>query len=100
MLHTVSSCWYAHGYFIFFFCLPLNNTVVPTSEVRLIYQRGMDYFCVYQGQLFLPGFLLLKEPSSRVLGDINRNKDDMTTMSSVTQDDYHQSSDVLPSIWE
>ena len=44
VLHSVSYCWYAHLCFIFCLYLPLNTTVVPTSEVRLISQRGMDYF--------------------------------------------------------
>ena len=56
----VSSCWYSHFWFIFCFCLPLNPTVIPTSEVILLSQRDLDYCCVYHGQLFLPGFLLQK----------------------------------------
>ena len=96
----MSYCWYAHLCFIFCFCLPLNLTVVPTSEMRLLSQIGMDYCCVYHGQLFLPGFILLTEPYSCVPGDINCNKEDMTIMSSVTQYDDNQSSDVLLSIWE
>ena len=59
VLHPVSSCWYAHLWFVFFFCLPLNPTVVPAAEVRLLSQQGMDYCCVYHGEMFLPGFLLL-----------------------------------------
>ena len=47
----------------------------------------MGYCCVYHGQLFLPGFLLLTETSSCVPGASNCNKEDMTIMSSVTQDD-------------
>ena len=100
MLHPVSSCWYAHLCFIFCFCLPLNNTVVPISEVRLLYQQGMDYCCVYDGQLFLPVFILLPEPYSCFPGVTNCNKKDLTIMSSVTQDDDNQSSDALLSIWE
>ena len=80
------------------FCLPLNHTLVPTEEVILISQQGMDYCCVYRGQLFLPGFLLLIEPSSFVPGDINCNKEDLKIISSVTQDYDHQSSDVLLSM--
>ena len=100
MLHPVSSYWYYHLWIIFWFCLPLNHTVVPTAEVRLISQRVMDYCCVYHGQLFLPVFLLLTEPSYCVPGDINCNKEDLKIMSSVTQDDDHQSSNVILSIWE
>ena len=95
LLHTVSYCWCNHISFIFCFCLPLNPTVVPTLEVIIISQEVMDYCCVYHGQLFLPGFLLLTEPSSCVTGAINWNKEDLTIMSSLTQYDYHQSSDVL-----
>ena len=50
--------------------------------------------------MFLPGFILLKEYYSCVPGDINRNKDYMIIMSSVTQDDDYQSSDVILLIWE
>ena len=60
VLHPVSLCWYAHICFNFFFCLPLNTTAVSTAEVRLLSQQGMDYWCVYWGELFLPGFPLLK----------------------------------------
>ena len=74
--------------------------MVPTAEVILLSQIGMDYCCVYHGQLFLPEFLLLTEPSSFVPGNINCNKEDMKIMSSITQDADHQSSDVLLSIWE
>ena len=96
MLHPVSSCWYAHLCFIFYFCLPLNPTVVPTAEVRLIYQRGMDYCFVYNGELFLPGFLLLTETSSCVPGAINCNKEDMTIMPCVKRiaGESHESFDV------
>ena len=90
VLHTISSCWYTHFWFIFWLCLRLNPTVVPTIEVRLLSQRGMDYCCVYRGQLFLTGFILLIEPSSCVKGAINCNKEDLTIMSSHTQDDDHQ----------
>ena len=98
--NTVSSCWYAQLCFIFCFYLPLNPTVVPTAEVRLLSQRGMDYCCVYQVQVFLPGFILLTESSSCVSGAINCNKEDLTIVSSITQDDDHQISDVILSIWE
>ena len=74
--------------------------MVPTAEVRLISQLGMDYCCVYHSQLFLPGFILLTEPSSCVPGALNFNKEDLKIMSSITQDDHHQSTDVLLSIWE
>ena len=60
----------------------------------------MDYCCVYNGQLFLPVFFLLTERFSCVTGAINLNKEDMKIMSSLTQDDDHQSSNVLLSIWE
>ena len=66
----------------------------------MITQRGMDYCCVYHGELFLTGFLLLTEPYSCVTGAINCNKEDMTIMSSINQDDDHQISDVLLSIWD
>ena len=67
--------------------------------MRLLSKIGIYYCFVYHGQLFLPGFLLLTEPSSCVPGAINCNKEDLTIMSSLTQDDDHQSSDVLLSIW-
>ena len=60
----------------------------------------MDYCCVYHVQLFLPGFILLTEPSSCVKGAINCNKEDLEIMSSLTQYDDHQSRDVLLSIWD
>ena len=63
-------------------------------------QQGMAYCRVYHRKLFLPGFLLPKEPSSCVTGDINYNKEDLKIMSSLTQNDDHQSSDVLFLIWE
>ena len=59
----------------------------------------MYYCCVYHGQLFIPGFLLLTESSSCVPGDINCNKEDMTIIPCVTQYDDSQSSDVLISVW-
>ena len=59
----------------------------------------MDYCCVSHGQLFLPGFLLLIEPYYCVTGAINYNKEDLKIMSSLTQDDDHQRSDVILSIW-
>ena len=65
----------------------------------MIYQQGMTYCCVSRGQLFLTGFILLMEPSSCVPGYINCNKEDMKIMSSLTQDNYHQSSNVFLSIW-
>ena len=97
--NPVSSFWYGHLCFIFCLWLPLNPTVVPTAEVRLISQQGMGYWCVYHGHMFLPVFILLTEPSSCVSGAINCNKEDLTIMPSVTQDDDHQISDVLLSIW-
>ena len=93
--NTVSSCWYAQLCFIFCFCMTLNNIVVPTAEVKLISQRGMDYCCVYHGQLFLPGFILLIEPYSCVPGSINFNEEYLIIMSIITQDGDHQSNDVL-----
>ena len=60
----------------------------------------MNYCCVYHCQLFLPGFLLLTESSSCVPGAINFNKEDLAIMSSVTQYNDNQRSDVLLSIWE
>ena len=98
--NPVSSCWYNHLCFIFCFCLPLNPTLVTTTEVILLSQQGMDYCCVYHGLNFLPGFILLTEPSSCVTGAINDKKEDMKIMSSVTQDNDHQSSNVLLYIWE
>ena len=95
MLHPLVYCCYDHLCFIFLFCLPLNPTLVPTAEVRLISQRGIYYYCVYHIQLFLPSFLLLTEPSSCVPGAINYNKEDLKIVSSVTQYDDHQSSDFL-----
>ena len=50
--------------------------------------------------MFLPGFLLLTEPSSCVLGDIKCNKEDLTIMSSITQYDDDKISDVILSIGE
>ena len=58
----------------------------------------MDCF-LYHDELFLSGFLLLIESSSFVPRAINCNKEDLTTMLSLTQDDDHQSSDVLLSIF-
>ena len=84
MLHPVSSCWYAHLCLIFCFCLPLNPTVVPTAEVIMLSQQRMDHCCVYYGQMFIPGFLLLTEPSSCVPVAINCNKEDLSIMSSLT----------------
>ena len=60
----------------------------------------MDYCCLYHGQLFLPGFIILIEPSSCVTGSINYNKEDLTIMSSHTQDDDYQSKNVIHSVWE
>ena len=60
----------------------------------------MDYCCVYHGQLFLPSFLLLTESSFCAPGDINYNKEALTIMSIVTQDDDHQIRDFLLLIWE
>ena len=98
MLHPVSICWCAHLCFIFCFCLPLSPTVLPTAEVRIFSQRGMGYCCVYHGQLILPKLLLLTETSSFDLGAINCRKEDLKIMSSLTQYDHHQISDVLLSI--
>ena len=100
MSHPVSSCWYAHLCFLFWFCFSLNPTLVPKSEVRLFSQLGMDYCCVYHSHLFIPSFLLPTEPSYCSTGDINWNKEDLKIMSSLTQDDDHQISYVLLSIWE
>ena len=92
-------CLYAHLCFIFSLCFPINTTVVPTADVILLSEQGMDYCCVYLGQLFLPGFILLTETSSCVPGAINWNKLGLTIMSSLTQYDDNQISDVLLSIW-
>ena len=54
VLHPVSSCWYNHLCFLFFFFLTLNPTVVPTAEVRILSQKRMDYCCVSHGQFFSP----------------------------------------------
>ena len=72
--------------------------MVPTAEVGLLSQRGIYYCCVYHCELFLTGLLLLTEPYSCVPGAINCNKEDLKIMPSLTQDDYHQSSDVLLSL--
>ena len=98
--NPVSSCWYAHLCFIFCFYLTLNSTAVPTAEVRLISQQGMDYCCVYHGQMFLHVFLLLPEYSSCIPGSVNCKKYDLTIISSVTQDNDHQSSNFIIYIWE
>ena len=74
--------------------------MVPTEEARYLSQQGTAYCCIYHGQLLLPGFLLLQEPSSYVTGAINFNKKNLTIMSSLIQVDDNQSSDVLLSIWE
>ena len=100
VLHLVSYCWYEHPWFIFCLCLPINPTVVPTVQVRLLSLWGMDYCCVYHGQLFLPIFLLLTEPYYSVTGAIKFNKEDLTIISSLNQYDDHQISDVILSIWE
>ena len=60
----------------------------------------MNYCCVYHGKLFFPGFIISTESSSCVPGDINCNKEDLTIMLSVTQDDDHKITDVLLLIWE
>ena len=49
--------------------------------------------------MFIPGFILLPEPYYCVPGSIKCNKDDLKIMSSLTQDDDHQSSGILLSIW-
>ena len=54
--------------------------VLPTAEVRLLSQQGMDYCCVYHGQLFLPGFILLTEYYYCVPGAINCTKEDLKIM--------------------
>ena len=97
--NPISYCWYDQLCFISYFCFPLNTTVVPTSEVILRSQRGMYYCYVYHSHIFLPVFILLTEPSSCVPGAINYNKEDLTIMLSFTQDNDHQISDVLLSIW-
>ena len=52
--------------------------------ILLLPQQGMAYWCLYHGHLFLPGFILLTEPSYCVPGDINCNKEDMKIISSLT----------------
>ena len=99
VLHPLSYCWCAYNFFIFCFCLPLNLTVVPTVHVRLLSQQEMGYCCIYRSDIFPPCFLLLIEPSYCVPGAINCNKEDITIMSSLTQDYDSQSSDDLLSIW-
>ena len=74
--------------------------MVPTADVRLLSQQGVDYCFVYHGHLFLPGFFLLAEPYYCGLGASNYNKEYLTIMSSVTQDNDHQIIDVLLLIWE
>ena len=90
----MSSCWYSQLCFLFCIFWPLKPIVAPTAEVILLSQRVIDYCCVSHYQLFLTGFLLLPEPSSCVTGAINYTKEDTTIMSSLNQDDDHQSSDV------
>ena len=68
--------------------------MVPTLEMGLFSQQGMDHSCVSHGQLFIPGFILLKEPYSCITGAINYNKEDLEIMSSITQYDDHKSNDV------
>ena len=70
VLHTLSSCWCPHIFFLFCLFLKLNITVVPTSDVMILSQQVTAYCCLSRGQLFLPGFILLKEPSSCVTGAI------------------------------
>ena len=60
----------------------------------------MDYCCVYHGQLFLPSFLILTQTYSCVSEAINCNKENLKIIPSVTQDDDHQISNVLISIWD
>ena len=100
MLHIVSYCWYDHLCFILFFYFTPNPTVVPAAEVILLSKPVMDYFCVYNGQLFIPVFILLTENYSCVTGYINCNKEDMTIMSGINKDDDNKRSDVILSIWE
>ena len=95
VLHTVLSCWYAHLCLIFFFCLP-NQSYSDThiiGKTDLPMKNGL-LLCISRWA-FSSGFILLTEPSSCVPGDINCNKEDLTIMSSLTQDDDNQSSDVL-----
>ena len=68
-----------------------GETAIPTSNVLLLCISRSDFF---------PSFLLLPESFSCVPGAINCNKDYLTIMSNSTQDDDHQSSDVLLSVWE
>ena len=100
MFHPVSSCWYAHLWFLVRLCFSLNTKVVPTAEVGLLSQIVMAYCCVSRGKTFLPGFLLLTDPYSCVPGDINCNNKDLAIVSSLTQDDYHQRSYFTLSIWK
>ena len=65
----------------------------------MLSQKLMDYCYALHSEMFLPGFILLTEPSSSVTGDINFNNEDLTIMSSLTQDDDHRSSDGLLLIW-
>ena len=95
MLHKVPYCWYTHLFFLFCFCLPLNPRVVPTEEVRPLSQIGMSYCCVFHGRLFLTVFILLIQPSYCVPGAIKCTKEDLTKISSLTQYDDHQISDVI-----
>ena len=66
----------------------------------MISQQGMEYCCVYHSQILFPGFLLLIEPFSLCSRRYQLHKEYLTIMSSLTQDDGHQSSDVLLSVWE
>ena len=50
--------------------------------------------------MFLPGFLLLTQPSSYVPVEIKCNKEDLKIVSSLNQDDDNQISDILLLIWE
>ena len=59
VLYPVSYCWHTQFCFLCCFCLPLNTTVVPTAEVRLLSQWWMAYCFVYNGHMVVPGFLLI-----------------------------------------
>ena len=68
-----------------------GETSIPTRNVLLL--------CISRSYFF-PSFLLLPESFYCVPGAINCNKDDLKIMSNFTQDDDHQSSNVLLSVWE
>ena len=95
--------------FIFLVRSPLLHLLLPFAtqyysgthsrgETSLPTRNGL-LLCISQLAVY-SWIFLLTEPYYCVTGAINFNKEDLTIMSGVTQDDDHQRSDVILSIWE